>query len=257
MHLFSAISMYGTAEVFPESTEYIEGIRKGYSTNYYQPKDVSFFQKFGIVTNLPFLVLLMLVGIFFLLTYVFRNSVWWRKFKYFSMNYSKKFKFIPPSYTRAKKSMVIGEVSYNMADIQKYKEALSKFDMSKINEDAFKSSYSQLFQTSNGPVDTLSKLNLSSLPDKTVDTIGQKSHLGILPPLADPQKYQDHLREKELVIIKRATKDPKIQVVQDGKKFDRRKTFMKNWEFEDVNEASKDNKKDEPEPLDEEEDSRQ
>jgi len=134
--------------------------------------------------------------------------------------------------------MVIGETTYNIADISKYKEALSTFDMSSIKDEAFKSSYSNLFQTSNGPVDTMSKLNLSSLPDKTVETMEKHKFSGILPPLVDPQKFKDQLREKELVISKKKRKDPRVQVVQEGKAFDRKRTFIKNWEFEedDVNE---------------------
>ena len=58
MHLFSSIIIFGTSDIFPEETEFVSGTRKGYETNYYQPKKVNFFQKFGLVTNIPFILLL-------------------------------------------------------------------------------------------------------------------------------------------------------------------------------------------------------
>lgn len=165
IHIFSAIIMFGTSNVFPVNTKQVTGVRKGYITQYYNASKISFFAKFWVVTNIPYLIMLVLCIIFISLTYCNRNKVWWRKFNYFPMSYSVKYKFIPATYGRMKAIKVIGETSYNMADIDKYREALATFDMSKINDEAFKVSYSQLFQTSNGPVDTLSKLNLSSQPD--------------------------------------------------------------------------------------------
>lgn len=51
MHIFVSIIMYATDEVFPQDTKYVEGIRRGYFTNYYEPKRINFFKKFGVVTN--------------------------------------------------------------------------------------------------------------------------------------------------------------------------------------------------------------
>lgn len=250
MHLFSAIIMFGTADVFPTDTEYVNGVRKGYTTNYYQAKAVSFAGKFGLITNIPYLALLALVIIFFVLTFVFRNKVLCRKFKYFPMSFSHKYKYVPGTYNRVKNNCVIGEVTYNIADLEKYRDALTTLDLSKINQDGFKAGYSQLFQTSNGPIETLSKLNMSSLPDKTYDGLAKNNYSGMLPPIADPRKMVEPLKSKDLT-IKEKPKDPKVQVVdRQGKMFDRRKTFIKNWEFEDPNEEIKYPDEEEVEKLD-------
>ncbi|CAI2380575.1 unnamed protein product [Moneuplotes crassus] len=237
-HVFSCISTFGTADIFPESSKKVQGTRKGYYTSYYQVKEKGFFEKFGAVINIPYLIMLVSIIVFMTICYLCRNKIWWSKFRFFSMNFRYKYKYIPPSFTRTKNSAVIGEVSYNMADLEKYKEALATFDLSKINDEAFKSSYSQLFQTSNGPFDTLAKLNLHSSPDKTGDSFN-KSNLSGLTAMNDPQKIVDNLKNKDLMIRKeKHIKNPKVQVVKDGKNFDRKKTFIKNWEFEEPNQKS-------------------
>lgn len=102
MHLIVSIAMYGTADVFPKEATLVRGFRKGYVTSYYEIKNLSFFEKFGLLTNLGHLLLLIFVVIFIILTLVFRNKVWCRKFKYFPIKYSVKMKHIPGTYTRVK-----------------------------------------------------------------------------------------------------------------------------------------------------------
>ena len=87
MHLFNSIIMYGTADIFPIDTVKVDGVRKGYSTSYYIPKPQSFIEKFGNQYNVMFLILLILILIFLILAFIFRNKLWWRKFKYFPMSY--------------------------------------------------------------------------------------------------------------------------------------------------------------------------
>jgi hypothetical protein len=248
MHLFSSIVMFGTADVFPQDTEIVEGLRKGFTTNYYVPVDVSLMAKFGIVTNMPHLALILLMVVFVIFALVFRNKVTCRKFKYFPMSFSSKYKYIPGTFNRVKNNCVIGEVTYNIADLEKYREALAGLDMSKINEDGFKAGYSNLFQNSNGPAETSGKMNNIDLHDKSHMTQMNHTSNRMMPPLVDPQKVTEYLQDKDLTVRNKAKnpKDPKVQVVgKDGKIYQRRKTFVQNWEFEDPNEEAK-----EPEQLD-------
>ncbi|CAI2381386.1 unnamed protein product [Moneuplotes crassus] len=235
LHIFSCISTFGTTDIFPEDTKRVQGTRKGFSTSYYEPSEKGFFEKLGVIINIPYVIMLSLILLFLVLCFLCRNKIWWRKFKFFSMSFRYKYKYIPSTFSKAKNLVIIGETSYNMADIERYRQVFATFDLSNINDDAFKSSYSQLFQTSNGPVDTLSKLNLHSSPDKINDSFN-KSNLSGLSAMNDPQKMVDNLKNRDLMIRKdRKPKDPKVQVVKEGKKFDRKKTFIKNWEFDEEN----------------------
>lgn len=102
MHLIVSIVMYGTADVFPKEATRTRGFRKGYVTSYYEIQGISFFEKFGLLTNLGHLLLLIFVIIFIILTLVFRNKIWCRKFKYFPIKYSVKMKHIPGTFARVK-----------------------------------------------------------------------------------------------------------------------------------------------------------
>lgn len=133
----------------------------------------------------------------------------------------------------------MGETSYNVSNLEKYKEAIAAMDLGKFGEKNIGASYSQLFQSSGVIQDTASKLNISTTPDKGIDTLNKFK--GLLPPIVNTVKFKDEPK-KELT-IKQAPKDPKVQVVRQGHNFDRRKTFIKNWEFEedDKDEDAKDN----------------
>ena len=57
---------------------------------------------------------------------------------------------------------------------------------------------------------------------------------GMLPPIMDPRKIkQVENNLKELKMKEKPRKDPKVQVVKDGQQYDRRRTFIKNWDYED------------------------
>lgn len=133
MHIFCSIVAYGTSDVFPYDTKKVEGLRRGYLTNYYVAEDTSFFMKFGLPTSLVYLILLLLIILFMVLTYLMRNKIFCRKFKYFSMKYSEKMKYIPGTYTRVKNNCVIGETTYKIAGIEKYKNAVDGFDSCKYS----------------------------------------------------------------------------------------------------------------------------
>lgn len=75
MHIFCSIVAYGTADVFPMDVERVRGLRRGYNTYYYNPKHISFFQKLGVPMNLGYVFLIVLLLMFFLLAFLFRNKV--------------------------------------------------------------------------------------------------------------------------------------------------------------------------------------
>jgi hypothetical protein len=102
MHAFCSIVAFGTADVFPMDTERVHGLRRGFTTYYYKPKNISFFSKLGVPMNLGYIFLIILLLVFFLLAFLFRNKVICRKFKYFPMSYSSKVKYIPGTYERVK-----------------------------------------------------------------------------------------------------------------------------------------------------------
>lgn len=105
-------------------------------------------------------------------------------------------------------------------------------DLGKLNTEGFGSSYSQLFQSS-GVLESMAKLNDMVSPDKVNGSLDKSKYSNPLTALVDPRKFKDDdLKEKKLV-AKNTPKDPKVQVVKAGQPFDRRKTFIKNWEYEE------------------------
>lgn len=128
---------------------------------------------------------------------------------------------------------MIGQTTYNIADLDKYKDALSSMDLGKMNEEGFAQSYSQLFQSS-GAINSLAQFRPEE--SSTVKFEESKSYKVKLPPILDPQKIKDPPKEQPLKV--KQPKDPKVQVVKEGQRFDRRRTFIKNWDFEDEKEDS-------------------
>lgn len=92
--------------------------------------------------------------------------------------------------------------------------------------------YSQLFQE---------RSKKSEVPQKVYD-FGDRAesenetnkHLGMLPPVIDPRKLEQVAEAaRQLKLKSQPRKDPKVQVVDGNKFFDRRKTFIKNWDEDD------------------------
>jgi len=116
-----------------------------------------------------------------------------------------------------------------------------------------------LFQSS-GAVESSAKLNESEASKKD-DSPERKKYKGLLPPIVDPRKLKGKLfssspisaeLDYESVLtplvddlnnatlkMKEKPKNPKVQVVEEGRKFDRRRTFIKNWEYDEKDEESK------------------
>jgi hypothetical protein len=59
---------------------------------------------------------------------------------------------------------------------------------------------------------------------------------GMLPPIVDPRKFKDDPKPEPL---RAKPKNPKVQEVKEGRAFDRKRTFIKNWEYEDPQEEEK------------------
>ena len=74
------------------------------------------------------------------------------------MDFRFKIRYIPVTYTRIKDNWVLGEKTYKIADLEKYKESLSWMDFRKIAEEGLASSYSQFFQNSSD-VEAVGRLN--------------------------------------------------------------------------------------------------
>lgn len=124
VHMINAIQMFGTSSVFPVDTKYESGRRRGYPTSYYVPDDINVIEKFFLP---PECVVILLAIAFILvvlfLIFLFRNKILCQKFKFFPMKFSAKMRYIPPTYTNMKlKGVVLGETTYRIADLPKYKE---------------------------------------------------------------------------------------------------------------------------------------
>ena len=135
-------------------------------------------------------------------------------------------------------------------------------DANRPSEDGFASSYSQLFKSTT-IVETTGKLNKNFETDEKEDSIYKclpepKTNIRKLPSLLEAanNKLPElstrlKIKEEQKVIkaqkqpkipkeIKEAdesniTKDPKVQVVTEGHFFNRRKTFIKNWDYNQDN----------------------
>lgn len=247
MHLFNSIIMYGTADVFPIDVTYVQGIRRGYYTSYYIPTPQSFIEKFGNRYNVMFLILLILILIFLILAFIFRNKIWCRKFKYFPMSFQFKLRYIPVTYGRMKTNCIIGETTYKIADLEKYREYLNSMDLGKLVEEGLGSSYSQLFQNSSA-IETLGKLNKeidteNKDESSNKDISGISNYKDLIPQISGNLKLKEPKLSNKLKIKEEKKEktdlydlpNPKVQVLKEGKMFDRRKTFIKNWEYDEEN----------------------